>query len=205
MRLMKRRKARPISRQAVVQTRVRAKEEEKDMDDYLLKQIDEFRGKAEQLQELIATKETKVRELQLLVDERESKATKLQIELDERQKEADSLVGNVEEQVDGLMHKIEEQQNANTAEIKELLGDVSTGLKEVKTDVSDKVHTENVKCYRNIQGLFDEFSENLGEVEVAEASMQKIKNPIGAVIGLLIVNLGGTIAILLYLLGVISF
>lgn len=75
------------------------------MDDFLLKQIDEFRDKAQQLQDLINTKETKVRELQLLVDERESKATKLQMELDERQREADSLVGNVEEQVDKLIKK----------------------------------------------------------------------------------------------------
>lgn len=201
MRLIRKRKQKPISRQV----KIRSEKEEKDMDDYLLKQIDEFREKAEQLQELINTKETKVRELQLLVDERESKASKLKLVLDERQKEADSLVGNVEEQVDGLLKKIEEQQNANTAEIKQVLGNVTTGLNTVKTDVSEKVHTENVKCYRNIQGLFDEFSENQKEVEIADESMQKIKNPLGAVIGLLIVNLGATIAILLNLFGVLNF
>ena len=201
MRLIMKRKQKPISRQV----KIRSEKEEKDMDDYLLKQIDEFREKAEQLQELINTKETKVRELQLLVDERESKASKLKLVLDERQKEAVSLVGNVEEQVDGLLKKIEEQQNANTAEIKQVLGDVTTGLNTVKTDVSEKVHTENVKCYRNIQGLFDEFSENQKEVEIADESMQKIKNPLGAVIGLLIVNLGATIAILLNLFGVLNF
>ena len=201
MRLIMKRKQKPISRQV----KIRSEKEEKDMDDYLLKQIDEFREKAEQLQELINTKETKVRELQLLVDERESKASKLKLVLDERQKEADSLVGNVEEQVDGLLKKIEEQQNANKAEIKQVLGDVTTGLNTVKTDVSEKVHTENVKCYRNIQSLFDEFSENQKEVEIADESMQKIKNPLGAVIGLLIVNLGATIAILLNLFGVLNF
>ena len=56
---------------------IRNESKEKNMDDFLLKQIDEFRDKAQQLQDLINTKETKVRELQLLVDERESKATKL--------------------------------------------------------------------------------------------------------------------------------
>ena len=63
---------------------IRNESKEKNMDDFLLKQIDEFRDKAQQLQDLINTKETKVRELQLLVDERESKATKLQMELDDR-------------------------------------------------------------------------------------------------------------------------
>ena len=86
---------------------IRNESKEKNMDDFLLKQIDEFRDKAQQLQDLINTKETKVRELQLLVDERESKATKLQMELDERQREADSLVGNVEEQVDKVQIELE--------------------------------------------------------------------------------------------------
>ena len=43
-------------------------------DDYLLKQIDEFRAKAQQLQALLATKESKVQELQEIVEEREGKA-----------------------------------------------------------------------------------------------------------------------------------
>lgn len=104
---------------------IRNESKEKNMDDFLLKQIDEFRDKAQQLQDLINTKETKVRELQLLVDERESKATKLQMELDERQREADSLVGNVEEQVDKLIKKIEVQQNDNTEDIKNALDGMS--------------------------------------------------------------------------------
>ena len=40
---------------------IRNKSKEKNMDDFLLKQIDEFRDKAQQLQDLINTKETKVR------------------------------------------------------------------------------------------------------------------------------------------------
>lgn len=183
------------------QVKVRKQKEEKKMDDYLLKQIDEFREKAEQLQELITTKESKVRELQLLVDDRESKATRLKMMLDERQKEADSLVGNVEDQVHGLMEKVEQQQSANTEEIKQVLEAVTTGL----NDVSEKVHTENVKSYRNVQGLFEEFAEKNQEVELAENSMQQLKGSLGAIIGLLIVNLGGTIAVILYLLGVIKF
>ena len=107
---------------------IRNESKEKNMDDFLLKQIDEFRDKAQQLQDLINTKETKVRELQLLVDERESKATKLQMELDERQREADSLVGNVEEQVDKLIKKIEVQQNDNTEDIKNALDGMSQDL-----------------------------------------------------------------------------
>ena len=42
-----------------------------DKEDFLLKQIDEFREKAKQLQALLVTKEDKVQELQNIVDERE--------------------------------------------------------------------------------------------------------------------------------------
>ena len=45
-----------------------------DKEDFLLKQIDEFREKAKQLQALLVTKEDKVQELQNIVDEREEKA-----------------------------------------------------------------------------------------------------------------------------------
>lgn len=38
---------------------IRNESKEKNMDDFLLKQIDEFRDKAQQLQDLINTKETK--------------------------------------------------------------------------------------------------------------------------------------------------
>ena len=41
MRLIMKRKQKPISRQV----KIRSEKEEKDMDDYLLKQIDEFREK----------------------------------------------------------------------------------------------------------------------------------------------------------------
>ena len=182
------------------------------MDDFLLKQIDEFRDKAQQLQDLINTKETKVRELQLLVDERESKATKLQMELDERQREADSLVGNVEEQVDKLIKKIEVQQNDNTEDIKNALdgmsqdfGQMTKELTGAQQEISEKIHTENVKCYRNIQGLMQEFAEKMEKVDLADESMKSIKHFFGWTIGLLVCNLAALAGVILYFAGVFSF
>lgn len=191
---------------------IRNESKEKNMDDFLLKQIDEFRDKAQQLQDLINTKETKVRELQLLVDERESKATKLQMELDERQREADSLVGNVEEQVDKLIKKIEVQQNDNTEDIKNALdgmsqdfGQMTKELAGAQQEISEKIHTENVKCYRNIQGLMQEFAEKMEKVDLADESMKSIKHFFGWTIGLLVCNLAALAGVILYFAGVFSF
>lgn len=207
MRLFKN-KSQKISRKV----KIREGNKEKNMDDFLLKQIDEFREKAKQLQDLINTKETKVRELQLLVDERESKANKLKMELAERQKEADSLVGNVEQQVDKLIKNIEVQQNDNTEEIKNVLdgvtqevGKLAKDLNDVQGEISEKIHTENVKCYRNIQGLMEEFSEKMEKVDLAEDSMKSMKRFFGCTIGLLVLNLAGLAAVILYFAGVFSF
>ena len=61
-------------------------------EDFLLSQIDEFREKAKQLQDLLAAKENKVQELQSIVNEREGKAEEWQHILVERQEEADKIV-----------------------------------------------------------------------------------------------------------------
>lgn len=61
---------------------------------FLLSQIDEFREKAKQLQNLLTSKESKVQELQNLVNEREDKAQELEQILSERQEEADEIVSD---------------------------------------------------------------------------------------------------------------
>ena len=153
---------------------IRNESKEKNMDDFLLKQIDEFRDKAQQLQDLINTKETKVRELQLLVDERES--------------------------------------NDNTEDIKNALdgmsqdfGQMTKELTGAQQEISEKIHTENVKCYRNIQGLMQEFAEKMEKVDLADESMKSIKHFFGWTIGLLVCNLAALAGVILYFAGVFSF
>ena len=191
---------------------IRNESKEKNMDDFLLKQIDEFRDKAQQLQDLINTKETKVRELQLLVDERESKATKLQMELDERQREADSLVGNVEEQVDKLIKKIEVQQNDNTEDIKNALdgmsqdfGQMTKELTGAQQEISEKIHTENVKSYRNVQALMEELEQKLTEKEQSTEHRKSARGLLRTVLFVGILNLLAVIGIFLYELGVFAY
>ena len=81
-------------------------------DDYLLAQIDEVRAKAQQLQNLLLTKESKVQELQEIVDEREIKAKELEYILDERQKKADGITEEVTKQIDSLIDKVSEKMEA---------------------------------------------------------------------------------------------
>lgn len=236
-------------------------------EDFLISQIDEFREKAKQLQELLAAKESKVQELQSLVDEREDKAQELEQILTERQEEADRIVTEFGRKVDCLADKVtakmaeieaglsgqvaevkrtseeqlssnrklneeqiaankklseeqlatnkqflEEQAIANKklsegqiAEVKELLENATAQLESIKTDLSEKVHTENVKCYRNIQDLFNEFDSKIEKMDEMEQGVGSVKGYVKCLSWFSILNFVVLIGFILYSLGVFNF
>lgn len=236
-------------------------------EDFLISQIDEFREKAKQLQELLIAKESKVQELQSLVDEREDKAQELEQILTERQEEADKIVTEFGRKVDNLADKVtakmaeieaelsgqveeikrtseeqlesnrklneeqiaankklseeqlatnkqflEEQAIANKklsegqiAEVKELLENATAQLESIKTDLSEKVHTENVKCYRNIQDLFNEFDSKIEKMDEMEQGVGSVKGYVKCLSWFSILNFVVLIGFILYSLGVFNF
>ncbi len=74
-------------------------------------------------------------------------------------------------------------------------------LEEVKTELGEKIHRENVKCYRNIQTLLEELENKIERVEVGTQSMKVIQSYFGVLIILGIVNFGGIIAIIAHMFG----
>lgn len=236
-------------------------------EDFLLSQIDEFREKAKQLQDLLASKESKAQELQTLVNEREDKAQELAQILTERQEEADLIMKDFNKKVDELSEKVtnkmtdieasiasqvsevksasmaqleanrklsedqiaankklseeqlatnkqflEEQAIANKklsegqiAEVKQLLDNATTQLESIKTDLSEKVHSENVKCYRNIQDLFNEFDSKIEKMDEMEKSVGSIRGYVKCLTWFSIINFVLLIAFILYSLGLFNF
>ena len=146
-------------------------------EDFLLNQIDEFRERAKQLQSLLDTKENEAQELQTLVDERQEKAEALGEILKERQSKADGFTAEVEKQIDAMIAKVADKMDEiesamkedvadgkkfneeKAKELKDSLGQIEEQLTTIKSELSEKVHTENVKCYRNIQDLFRSMEE----------------------------------------------
>jgi len=244
--------------------RIRTKVER---EDFLLSQIDEFREKAKQLQDLLASKESKAQELQSLVIEREDKAERLAQILSERQEEADLIMKDFNKKVDELSDKVtnkmtdieasissqvsevksasmaqleanrklseeqiaankklseeqlatnkqflEEQAIANKklsegqiAEVKQLLDNATTQLESIKTDLSEKVHSENVKCYRNIQDLFNEFDSKIEKMDEMEKSVDSIRGYVKCLTWFSMINFVLLIAFILYSLGIFNF
>ena len=219
-------------------------------EDYLLAQIDEFRAKAQQLQNLLITKESKVQELQDIVDEREIKAKELEYILDERQKKADGITEEVTKQIDSLIDKVSEKMEAIGAslgkelqdgqkiherqleELKNTLGDLNgqqleeikgalgslseqqaedlknalselnAQLEVVKSDLSDKVHSENVQCYRNLADLLKSVESKLDKANEIEKKVISVHKCTVAVIVLSVINMLGLVGLALLELGV---
>ena len=220
-------------------------------DDYLLKQIDEFRAKAQQLQKLLITKESKVQELQEIVDEREVKAKELEYLLDERQRKADGITEDVTKQIDSLIDKVSEKMDAIGAslgqglqdgqklterqieelkdtlgalngqqmeeikstlgslsaqqaeELKEALSELNAQLEVVKSDLSDKVHSENVQCYRNIADLLKSVDEKLDKANEIEKKVISTRRWTVAVMIFSMINTLGIVFLALVALGII--
>ena len=175
-------------------------------EDFLLSQIDEFRERAKQLQSLLDSRETEAQELQTLVDERQEKADALGQILEERQKKADGFTA--EEIEVSMKEDVADGKRLNEEKAKELkdsLAQIEEQLTTAKTEISEKVHTENVKCYRNISDLFRSMDERLDKLTLMESRMHPVRifSLTGMILG--IVNLVVLLLVLLVSVGVIAF
>lgn len=200
------------------------KTEDVGKEDFLLGQIDEFREKARQLQELLSSKENKVQELQEIVAEREGKAKELSDMIEERQDAADRVVAGVGKQIDGMIGKVDTKLNELNAafaerlaenavnsteqneEVRKLVQEQNEKLTEtinglngqfdkIKNEICEKVHSEDVKCYRNMQALIEESDRKLEEVKADVAKLSSVKVILLITTILTVLNLAGILGI----------
>lgn len=201
-------------------------------EDFLLSQIDEFREKAKQLQNLISSKEDKVQELQEIVEEKEGQAKELSDIIEERQDAAERVVSGVGEQIDGMVNKVDaklkelsetfaerlaenavnstEQNEAVRKLIDEYQDKMSEAIKgldgqfeAVKNEICEKVHTEDVKCYRNMQTLIEESDRKIEETKDAVAELVSLKTMVKVTLVFTALNFVGLAAFLIHVLGII--
>ena len=198
-------------------------------DDFLLSQIDEFRVKAQQLQQLLRSKEEKAKELQQLVNERSDKAEELQQIVNERQEQADGITAEVAKRINSMADKVDaklealdqsmarlqreteasadrraQETNKAISEITEQIAEVkqvSEKIDTVKAELSEKIHTESVQSYRNTQELLKGIDERLNKVDVMEKGVRSVRKMTGAVIVLTVIDLLGVAAAVVLSLG----
>jgi len=138
-----------------------------EQDDYLLRQIDEFRAKAKRLQELMETKETKARELQRVVDEQETKAYKLKSIVEEKEKEAEELNAGITRNVNTIMDHVD--------------GKLDRKFEDLNRSMDEKLTGQIEKTAENTE----EIRKSLSELKIPEIDTEKLsselKQPIAGV------------------------
>ena len=91
-------------------------------------------------------------------------------------------------------------------ELKETLASVNAQLDTIKGELSEKVHTENVKCFRNISDLFKCMDEKVDSIQNAQLANEKKVKAIHkctiALIVLSVINMLGITAVILMELGI---
>ena len=193
-----------------------------DNNDYLLNQIDEFREKAQQLQSLLNSKESKVNELQSIVSEKEGQAEELENLLKERQEEADELTMEFEKQIDTLVDKVNQKldevqqtidkqlvdsrevNESQLKELKETVEAVNTALDSLKGELVEKIHSENVKCYRNIQDLIKEYDDKIQKLDFIDQNVKSVKGIGKFLIWVTVIDFVVLVAFILYSVGVFN-
>lgn len=185
-------------------------------DDALLNQIDEFRMKAQQLQQLLDSKQEKAIELQKIVEEREDKAEELDKIVKERQERADGFTEAVEKKIDDMVgsvdsrlaemtetvgNRIEESEKQDSVRADEL----KAAMDAVKAELSEKIHTESVQSYRNVSDLLKKVETRLNTLSKLEKNVVKLRKLTYAIIVFTIINLIGVVVSILLNLGIIVF
>lgn len=156
--------------------------------------------RVEELGQIISDREEKVKELDVAIESRREAADQLivgvtvqiqemiqaldkQMELlDVKAERQLKQIGENSEQqkeqlksIECLQQQLNENSGQQQEELKTALNELNERLESFKFELGDRVHTENVKCYRNIKSLFTELDGKLAETELGNNSMEKIQ------------------------------
>jgi len=191
-----------------------------DRDDILIKQIDEFKVKARQLQEMLQTREGRVHELQGIVHTKEERMMELEGELQKKKKEANLVseelnqsIQKVMEKMDGFMQSIGErlltEMTDNLDEnkvmlkgIEETVNSVNHSVDDMKKDIGENIHEENVRNYRNVQSLIEELETKMVQKEDHKKDVKSMKTLLQCVTWVSVINFMAIVGYLLFQAGV---
>ena len=122
-----------------------------------------------------------------------------ELQLEELKNTLGDLNGQQLEEIKGALGSLSEQQ---AEELKNALSELNTQLEVVKSDLSDKVHSENVQCYRNLADLLKSVEGKLDKANEIEKKVTSVHKCTVAVIVLSVINMLGLTALALYELGI---
>ena len=191
-----------------------------DRDDILIKQIDEFKVKARQLQEMLQTREGRVHELQTVVHAKEERVQELEQELSRKKSEAnyvsEELNRNIQmviEKMDLFMQSMGERLSTEVQEsldesksllttIDQTMQNMNISVEGMKKDISENIHDENVRNYRNVQMVIVDLEKKMVQKEDHEKDVKSLKTILQCTTWVAVVNFIVLVAYILYQLKV---
>ena len=183
-------------------------------DDRLFEQIDAFREKAQQLSAIIHSKQTKVSNLEALVGEKEAQNRYLHDEVDRLKMQSDKLVIELDSRIDAIKERLSsdigdlktkflEKADTANAPLIEKVDAMNASFSGMKEEVFDKVHTENLQAYKNVQSFIQENDKSEDNRIRITTEVLKLKKFFGFLIFLGIVDTAGIVFVILYLLNLL--
>ena len=116
----------------------------------------------------------------------------------------ESLNGKLDSGLESLNRKLDSGLEGLNGKLDLGFGSIEKKLDVCKGELSDKVHSENVKSYRNVQALVEELTEKLEAKEQGGERKKSARGLLRAVLIVGILNLLAMAGWILYELGIIS-
>lgn len=91
-----------------------------------------------------------------------------------------------------MIEKLDAQQAAVVA--------INEAAEDLKSEIADKIHAENVKCYRNMKSLVSDLEVKLEQMELGEESLKKIRSSFKGLKFFAFFALADFVVIVLYIL-----
>ena len=124
----------------------------------------------------------------------------------------EEMINRVEEKLNALSEKIAADVSDSTgrtaeqtAQMQASLHEISQQLDSMKLELAEKIHTEDVKCYRNMQDLIKELTVKLEENDTLEKSLKTVKGDAKCLTWFSVIYFVVLVAFILYSLGVFNF
>ncbi len=131
------------------------------------------------------------------MEELKEKERQLQQQMEQFSKGMDAKLAQVSIQMDSSLENLNRKLDSG-------FGSIEKKLDVCKGELSDKVHSENVKSYRNVQALAEELNEKLEAKEQGGERKKSARGLLRAVLIVGILNLLAMAGWILYELGIIS-
>ena len=190
-------------------------------EDQLLLQIDAFRDKALELQQLIDGKQSRVEELQKIVEEKEEESRTLDAQLSKTKSDTGDLMNEVRSDVADLVSEVrttmtktgedlldrqKQHDEAVDKQLRQVSDSVSGACEEIgsyQNRISEKIHSENVVQYRNLQELLKESDSSEELLEQIKKQSRSIKARLNVLMIFSIASLAALAVLVLNVIGLI--